>query len=217
MPEEIRDPDGRYDDIVAAAQFDLISTVLACQASPLVHLHFSTIQTNKFPFLNGGVDMFESGDEAVNWHAAVHHDDGESPEASARRLTAMTWYAQLLSDLIERLESVPEGDGTLMDNTLVVWISSLRYSSHATESLPVVLAGNLGGALTSGRYHDLTTHGSGGTLGDLWASVGNIMLMDDLTNGWTDAPLSGFGFDRGTFRDGRAFQNGPFPGLLVGG
>jgi hypothetical protein len=214
MPDNFNDGDGRFDDLIAAAQFDLISTVLACQASPLVHLHFSNIQTNKFPFLNGGVDMFESGDEAVNWHAAVHHDDGESPESSARRLTAMTWYAQLLADLIDRLQSVPEGEGTLMDSTLIVWVSSLRYSSHATESLPVVLAGDLGGALNGGRFLDYASHGSGGTVGDLWASVGNIMLMDDLSNGWSDAPLSGFGLE-GTHKDGRSFQNGPLPGLLA--
>src|SRR5690606_11783097 len=110
-------------------------------------------------------------------------------------------------------EAVPEGDGTLMDNTLIVWVSSLRYSSHSTETLPVVLAGDLGGTLSSGRFHDFTGHGSGGTLGDLWASVANIMLMDDLSNGWSNAPLSGFGFDRGTFKDGRSFQNGPLPGV----
>ncbi len=216
MPDDLTDGDSRFDDLITSAQFDLIATTLACQATPLAHLHFSNIQVNKFPFLNGGVDMFESGDEAINWHAAVHHDDGDEPAQVARRLTVMTWYAQLLADLIERFESIPEGDGTLMDNTLIVWISSLRYSSHSTENLPIVLAGDLGGAIASGRFHDHENFGTGGTLGDLWTSVGNIMLMDDLSNGWDGAPMQSFGFDRGSFRDGRSFQNGPLPGLLVG-
>ncbi len=216
IPDNLTDGNGRFDDIITGAHFDLISTALACQATPLTHLHFSNIQVNKFPFLNGGVDLFESGDEAINWHAAVHHDDGDTPEFAARRLTVMTWYAQLLADLIERLENVPEGDGTLMDNTLIVWISSLRYSSHSTQNLPVVLAGTLGGSLTGGRFHRFEDHGSGGTVGDLWTSIGNIMLMDDLSNGWDGAPMRSFGHDKGSFRDGRSFNNGPLPGLLVG-
>jgi hypothetical protein len=102
-----------------------------------------------------------------------------------------------------------------MDNTLIVWISSLRYSSHSTSNLPVILAGDLGGALRTGRYFDHAGLGSGGTLGDLWTTVANLMLMPDLNNGWGAAPVQSFGFDEGTFRDGRSFHNGVLPGLLA--
>jgi hypothetical protein len=214
LPDSLTSGDGRSDDLITAAHFELIATTFACQATPLAHLHFSNMQNNKFPFLNDGEDMFESG-ETSNWHAAVHHDDGDSAEAQQRRLVAMRWYAQLLDDMVGRLEAVPEGDGTLMDNTLIVWISSLRYSSHETSNLPTLLVGDLNGQLQTGRFIDLKNHGTGGTLGDVWCSVANAMLMDDLSNGWDGAPLNAFGHNVGDKR-GRAYNNGPIPGWLVG-
>ena len=102
-----------------------------------------------------------------------------------------------------------------MDNTLVVWLSSLRYSSHSTNNLPVVVAGNLQGQLNTGRFFDFHSHGDGGTLGDLWTSVANIMLMPTLANGWTNPVVNTFGHNIGTRSNGRPFQNGPLPGWLA--
>jgi hypothetical protein len=215
-PRSFVDDSGRMDDLITAAQFEVIGTAFACQATPIAHLHFSNIQDNKFPYLNGGRDLFETGDADVNWHGAVHHEDGNASAQVARRLTAMRWYARLLADLIGRLSALPEGDGSVMDSTLIVWISSLRYQSHGTDNLPCVLAGDLGGRLTAGRLHDYRNHGTGGTLGDLWTSIGNIILLDDLRQGWANAPLGTFGWNRGTFGNGRNYQNGPLPGLLAG-
>ena len=211
------DDNGPQDDLIAAAQMDVITTAFACQATPVAHLHFSNVQTNRFPFLNGGQDLYETADASVNWHAAVHHDDGDGDAAAARRRIAMQWYAKLLGDMIEKLEAMPEGESdSVMDNTLIVWISSLRDSFHGTDNLPIVLAGDLYGALSQGRFHDFSSHGAGGTVGDLWTSIANIMLMDDLSNGYAGAPVSAFGFNTGTNASGRPWHNGPLPGLLAG-
>lgn len=196
LPSNFEDGNGRFDDLIVDAQMDLIATAFACQATPIAHLHMSNMQGNKFPFLNGGVDMFDNEGNGT-WHGAVHHDDGEGAAAQNRRLVAMRWYPKLVADMVAKLEAIPDGDnGTVMDNTIIVFISSLRLSWHSTEELPCLIVGDLGGKLNSGRK--LIFNGSR-TLGDLWTTVANLMLMDNLNNGWGGAPVSHFGFNTGVF------------------
>jgi hypothetical protein len=53
---------------------------------------------------------------------------------------------------MQRLQSIPEGDGSMLDNTLVVFMSDSaeRQHSHGTQ-WPVVLMGSLGGRLKTGQ------------------------------------------------------------------
>ena len=80
--------------------------------------------------------------------------DGDGNAASRADLTKIyTWYAERIARLLDQLAAVEEGEGTLLDNTLVVWGSELgKGNSHAFERVPFVLAGGAGGALPTGRY-----------------------------------------------------------------
>lgn len=64
------------------------------------------------------------------------------------------FHTKLIAGLAKRLDSIPEGDGTMLDNTLIVYLSDSGESHHPSlYEWPVVLLGNLGGRLkTSGRY-----------------------------------------------------------------
>ena len=64
------------------------------------------------------------------------------------------FHTKLIAGLAQRLASVPEGDGTMLDNTLIVYLSDSGESHHPSlYEWPVVLLGNLGGRLrTEGRY-----------------------------------------------------------------
>jgi|GEM_PF-617884 len=211
LPTTTDTGEARADDLFFQAQLDVVRTAFACQSAQVAHIHFSHIQNNRFPFMNGGSDLFVDD----NWHAVVHHDNGDGPQAVADRLLSYQWYSQCLAQAITAFEGVSEGEGTLMDNTLIVWLSSLRYSSHSTNNLPIVTAGDVQGQLHTGRFFDFNTHGAdGATLGDLWTSVANIMLMPTLANGWNNRVVDAFGHNVGT-RNGRAYQNGPLPGWLT--
>jgi len=57
--------------------------------------------------------------------------------------------------LLQKLDSIPEGDGTMLDNTFVLWGNELgdgRY--HRPENIPYVLAGGAGGYFETGRFID---------------------------------------------------------------
>jgi hypothetical protein len=52
--------------------------------------------------------------------------------------------------LLGALDSVPEGNGTLLDNTVVLWCSELATGTHKFNVWPAVVAGGAG--LRTGRY-----------------------------------------------------------------
>jgi hypothetical protein len=86
-------------------------------------------------------------------HTSDHHN--MSHDGSDRRTELQDidhWYAQQVAYLLERLDSVSEGDGTLLDNTLIVWGRELGSTAHRMDRVPFVLAGGARGSLRTGRW-----------------------------------------------------------------
>ncbi|HMJ90034.1 MAG TPA: DUF1552 domain-containing protein [Candidatus Acidoferrum sp.] len=89
------------------------------------------------------------GGARMNWldvkegHHTLSHEDKD--EAVAAKLVKINkWFAGELAYLTKKLASTPEpgGDGTLLDNTLIVWTNELgRGSSHTLDNIPFVLLG----------------------------------------------------------------------------
>ncbi|HMR08579.1 MAG TPA: hypothetical protein PKA88_22515, partial [Polyangiaceae bacterium] len=64
-----------------------------------------------------------------------------------------TWYAEQFAYLLQKMSEVPEGDGTLLDNSVVLWCNELGSgNTHSRKKLPIVLAGGLGGHFKTGRF-----------------------------------------------------------------
>ncbi|NBO91176.1 MAG: DUF1552 domain-containing protein [Planctomycetia bacterium] len=86
------------------------------------------------------------------------------PAAQAMRVKIRQFNAGLIARLVEALEAVPEGTGTLMDNTLIIYLSDSAETHHCVcMEWPMVLVGNLGGRLkTGGRFINLPKYGAKG-------------------------------------------------------
>lgn len=70
----------------------------------------------------------------------------------ARRRIRKTQFDQI-GALAAKLDAVPEGDGTMLDNTLIVVLSDHGSQHHPSwSSFPFILIGNVGGAMRTGRY-----------------------------------------------------------------
>lgn len=66
------------------------------------------------------------------------------------------YNSRMLVRLMEQLESVPEGSGTMMDNTLIVYTSNNADKQHTNGATwPVMLLGNCNGAFKTGRFTQL--------------------------------------------------------------
>jgi hypothetical protein len=70
------------------------------------------------------------------------------------RFNAITrWHVAQFAYLIDRLAKIPEGEGTLLDNSLLLFGSGLKHGDyHSAGDLPIVLAGGGGGTLKTGRW-----------------------------------------------------------------
>jgi hypothetical protein len=82
-------------------------------------------------------------------HGASHNDTSDGYEAIARfHLGQMAYLAQ-------KLATMPEGDGTVLDHSCIMFMSNmLSGSKHDNSKVPIVTAGGLGGALKTGRTLD---------------------------------------------------------------
>jgi hypothetical protein len=77
-------------------------------------------------------------------HELSHHPDSNT--ASQEKLTRInTWFCQELAYLVRKLDQTPEpgGQGSLLDNTLIMWGNELgKGNSHTLDNIPFVLVGN---------------------------------------------------------------------------
>jgi len=85
------------------------------------------------------------------------------------------FHASRVADLAKRLAAIPEGNGTMLDSTLIVWMSDSAEQHHGQGiQWPMVLVGNLGGKLkTAGRYLQFPSYGSKGhhTMSNFYLSL----------------------------------------------
>ena len=84
-------------------------------------------------------------------HNLSHHQN--NPEKLGKIKEINRFHVEQLAYLLDRLASVPEGDGTLLDNSMILYGSGLSDGNrHNNENLPVILAGRGGGTIDTGRH-----------------------------------------------------------------
>jgi hypothetical protein len=104
---------------------------------------FARIATLQFTNSVGGARM-RWLDVQEGHHELSHEPD--SNEKAQEKLTRINkWYCEQLEYLAQRLAETPEpgGNGSLLDNTLIVWTNELgKGNSHTLDNIPFVLVGN---------------------------------------------------------------------------
>lgn len=117
-----------------------------------------------------------------------HHDLSHqitNPDARAKLRKIDRYNVSLFAYIVERLKSIPEGEGTLLDNTIVYYGSGLgNGGAHTPFDLPVLVAGGGGGALQTGQHIKMPLDT---TLNNLWLTV-----LDSM-----DTPAKRFGDSTG--------------------
>jgi hypothetical protein len=94
-------------------------------------------------------------------HQLSHH--GGDPEVLARLTKSDVFLMQQLAYFLDRLQTVKDGDESLLDRTMVLTGSGMSYGhSHANANLPIVLAGGRGLGLNHGQHIDYNVEKIGG-------------------------------------------------------
>jgi hypothetical protein len=101
-------------------------------------------------------------------HDISHH--GGDPDKLAKLGVIDKFHYEQMGYFLEKMTAVQEGDGTLLDNSMVLMGSGLADPMrHIHENLPLVLAGRGGGTITTGRHIDLGEQGA--PLNNLYLSM----------------------------------------------
>jgi hypothetical protein len=117
-------------------------------------LAFQTDSTRiaTFMYTNAGSNRAypEIGVRAGHHNLSHHQND---PEKQAQISKINRYHATLLAHFLDKLESVPEGDGTLLDHSMIVYGSGIGDGNrHNHDNLPILLAGAGGGSIRPGRH-----------------------------------------------------------------
>jgi hypothetical protein len=84
-------------------------------------------------------------------HATSHHQGQAQLLADLVKIGA--WEVEQVAGLVAKLDAVSDGDGTLLDSTLLCWSSEISDGNeHSHRDLPVLLAGSGGGVHAPGRH-----------------------------------------------------------------
>jgi len=125
----------------ATAMMDLAAHALACDLTRVASVQLS----------RGFSGIVHSWVGATQGHHTISHLTGDH---TAELQAIDQWYGAQFAHLLAKLDSVKEGNGTLLDNTLVVWGREMGTTSHKMQPVNLILAGGARGALPTGRFLD---------------------------------------------------------------
>ncbi|HVR63593.1 MAG TPA: DUF1552 domain-containing protein [Polyangia bacterium] len=127
-------------------ELQFAAQLLACNLTRVMNLDIDPVNGGKMPWLPGSLATMAT-------HNDIAHGFRPDDPTTGRNLsTVQRWYAQQVADFITALKAIPEGNGTVYDNTIILWINELGDPArHMNNNLPFVLAGG-GGTFKRGRY-----------------------------------------------------------------
>jgi hypothetical protein len=135
-----------------------------------------------------GTGAWRDQGNPYNYHEMTHH--GEDPDKLKWFTQADIWYMEDWAWFLNKLQSISEGDGTLLDHTLVAWGSSGgSINAHHNHHLPTMLAGGAGLGIRH-RGHIVREDVR---LGNLWATFFDrlqVPLPQNFQGGEADGLIS---------------------------
>jgi len=193
---------------VGPIMVDIVLAALRCGLTQVATLNIADIITSWLPQPFGPV-AFDIGH-------SLHHvarDCGATGAESAKgqlwrdeMLINRQWCMGLFKRLAEGLESVPEGNGTMLDNSLILYTSEFSNGSfHSVNDMPLIMAGSAGNYFRTGRH--INCNKSTAPLG-YHSNTGTHNLYTSILNAF-GFPDTHFGLDD----PGLGFK-GPIPGLV---
>ncbi|MFZ5891946.1 MAG: DUF1552 domain-containing protein [Myxococcota bacterium] len=190
------------------AQIDIILAAMRCGLTNVATLNIGDFYAK---FLN---PTFPA---AYDIGHSLHHsarDVGKTGPDGAKfqawydtMLANRRWRMGLLARLLDGLASTPEGNGSMLDNTLILCTSEFSCGAdHSVADLPILLAGKAGGRLRTGRHVNFNSKAAADPL------TRSYETRASLHNLFTSV-LQLFDFPDAHFGSEHAWERGPLTGL----
>jgi hypothetical protein len=156
----------------------------------LLALAYQTELTHIFTFMmsrEGSQRTFGAIGVPDPWHVTSHH--GDKAEKIAHNAKINVFCLQMVARLLEKLQALPDGDGSVLDHSLIFYGSGMANSNvHATDPLPMVA---VGGGVGRGNRHLVLPKET--QIGNLWLTVANKFGSEQKTFGQSTGTIELFG------------------------
>jgi hypothetical protein len=130
---------------IAKLHMDMMAMAFACDVTRVASLMWTQS--------TAGHIYSWLGDEIREGHHSLAHKGDEDTQKVAQNTEINRWHAEQLAYFIQKLKEIPEGDGTVFDNTVILWTNEqAKGNNHDRRNMPFVLAGSAGGYFRTGRF-----------------------------------------------------------------
>lgn len=130
---------------IGALQMDLMAQAFACDLTRVASIMWSQSTASH---LYKWVD-----DEIREGHHLLAHKGDQDTVKVAQNTAINRWHAEQLNYFVNKLKSIPEGDGTVFDNTVIFWTNEQSKGNvHDRSNMPYLLIGSAGGYFQTGQY-----------------------------------------------------------------
>ena len=131
---------------------DLIVMALTCDATRIISYMLED-ERSEFVYDHVAKRAFSAtgstanaGGNCGNYHGAQHGGDANNDFA-----TINWWQSTKIAELATKMDAIKEGDGTLLDNSIMVYASCMHGGNHHADDLPVALIGGGGGVFKTNQ------------------------------------------------------------------
>ena len=150
---------------IGAGNVDIAIAALASGLTNVVTIAFDRLGSSSYGSLKVG-----------GLHGSVGH--GQGGDVAGKRQRICGFQFEQVARLAKALDAIPEGNGTMLDNTVIVYTSNNGETHHSSGvNWPIAILGDLGGRLARGRYfapgndHEDKSGKTHTRLGDVWATL----------------------------------------------
>ena len=182
-PDRPRPPDGVPQDVAEHMRLMCDILVLAFQTDTT---RICTLKLNndhsalRFPNLPSAQQANQGIDYVI--HHLLSHSDTED------WLRVNQFFCEQLASVARRLDAIQEGERTALDNSMILFCSSMMTGSHKNDELPVVMLGRGGGRIETGRVLDYSKE-SNRQMCRLYLSMMDKMDVHETSFGDATEPL----------------------------
>jgi hypothetical protein len=145
VPKNLTKPQpGQPDDLAEHAKLmsDLLAVAFQADQTRVATLIVSLEQSNR-SYREIGIPE--------SHHGLSHHQGNQEKIEKLARINR--YHSQMFAYLLQKLDSIPDGDGSLLDHSMIMYGSGLSDgNAHAHHNLPTILAGSACGAFRPGRH-----------------------------------------------------------------
>lgn len=208
-PEIASTPRGTSQRVIGDLHCDIILAAFRCGLTNVATLDVADIICDWLP---------NPHPAAYNIGHSLHHDARDIGPTGPKHGSYDDWFAtigpnrqwraELVRKLVEGLRDTPEGAGSMLDESLLLYTSEFSNGAvHSSADLPVLLAGRAGGALRTGRHLNYNTEAAADPDTRRYATQAS-------THNLFTSILHAFGEDDEHFGNDLAVVRGPLSGLL---